>query len=248
VVLHPETEGFARSAGAYERGRPGYPDALVEWIVSLSGAGTGTDVVDLGAGTGKLTRRLFGTGAEVVAVEPVSTMRLTLEVLLPEVRTVEGTAESLPLPDCSADVVTVAQAFHWFANDQALTEISRVLRPRGLLILVWNRRDPADPLQAGIAAIVDRHRDVTPSYGTGSWRNVMDETQLFVAEAEVHLPNDQRTSRSGLRDRVASTSFVARLPDGERTRLLDEVVGLLPDGEEKVVLRYTTDAYAYRVR
>src|SRR5262249_15575872 len=125
---------FADVAGAYERGRPGYPDEAVSWLV-----GDGwSEVVDLGAGTGKLTRSLVVRGHGVTAVEPLDEMRAHLEDVLPNVRALNGRAEEIPLPDESADVVVSAQAFHWFDHDAALPEIARVLRPGGRLALVWN--------------------------------------------------------------------------------------------------------------
>ena len=128
---------FGAAADAYERARPGYPDAAVEWLVP-EGART---VLDLGAGTGKLTRSLAARGVEVVAVEPLAEMREQLGAALPEVRAVEGTAEAIPLEDDSVDAITVAQAWHWVDPERATAEAARVLRPGGTLGLIWNRRD-----------------------------------------------------------------------------------------------------------
>lgn len=128
---------FGAAADAYERARPGYPDAAVEWLVP-EGA---RRVLDLGAGTGKLTRSLAARGVEVVAVEPLAEMREQLGAALPEVRAVEGTAEAIPLEDDSVDAITVAQAWHWVDPERATAEAARVLRPGGTLGLIWNRRD-----------------------------------------------------------------------------------------------------------
>jgi SAM-dependent methyltransferase len=128
---------FGAAAEAYERARPGYPEAAIEWLVP-AGART---VLDLGAGTGKLTRSLAATGAEVVAVEPLAEMRAKLAAALPEVRALEGTAEEIPLEDDSVDAITVAQAWHWVDPEKATAEAARVLRPGGTLGLIWNRRD-----------------------------------------------------------------------------------------------------------
>lgn len=131
-------EERARSFGpvseAYERSRPGYPEAVVHWLVGEEPR----DVVELGAGTGKLTRSLVALGHRVTAVEPLPEMIAHLLVAAPGVIVVEGGAESIPLPDASADVVTAAQAFHWFDHNPALREIARVLRPGGWVALVWN--------------------------------------------------------------------------------------------------------------
>src|SRR5690349_9949875 len=133
--------GFERGADDYERARPSYPDAAVDLIVDVCGLGPGVTVCDLAAGTGKLTRLLVPSGAEIVAVEPVAAMRDQLLRAVPGVEVLDGTAETIPLGDGSVDAVTVAQAFHWFDTDRALPELRRVLRPGGHLVLIWNVRD-----------------------------------------------------------------------------------------------------------
>jgi SAM-dependent methyltransferase len=133
--------GFDNNADDYEAARPSYPAEAVAYIVGHGRIGPGARVLDLAAGTGKLTRLLVPTGAEVVAVEPVAAMREQLTALLPDVEVHDGTAEALPLADASVEAVTVAQAFHWFDAPVALAEMRRVLRPGGHLFLVWNIRD-----------------------------------------------------------------------------------------------------------
>jgi ubiquinone/menaquinone biosynthesis C-methylase UbiE len=130
--------GFARSADAYERARPDYPAEAIAWLAERVGLGPGRTVVDLAAGTGKLTRPLADNGARVIAVEPVAEMRAALPA---SVEALDGTAESIPLDDGSVDLVTVAQAFHWFDGDAALAEIARVLRPEGRLVIEIMHRD-----------------------------------------------------------------------------------------------------------
>lgn len=135
---NPEhARSFGAAAGEYERSRPSYPEAAVDWLVP-EGA---RDVLDLGAGTGKLTRLLAARGLATTAVEPLAEMRAVLAAALPEVRALEGSAEEIPLPDVSVDAVLVAQAWHWVDEERALPEVARVLRPGGTLGLVWNLRD-----------------------------------------------------------------------------------------------------------
>jgi SAM-dependent methyltransferase len=128
---------FGAAADEYERARPTYPDAAVDWLLP---AGVHT-VLDLGAGTGKLTRSLVSRHLDVIAVEPIGEMRQILQQQLPDVRVFAGAAESIPLADSSVDAVTVAQAWHWVDPSRALPEVARVLRPGGALCLVWNRRE-----------------------------------------------------------------------------------------------------------
>ncbi|MHB1988680.1 MAG: class I SAM-dependent methyltransferase [Acidimicrobiales bacterium] len=243
--MRPETAGFEKSSHAYERGRPGYPEDAVAWIVALAGLGPPTTVVDLGAGTGKLTRQLVGQAARVIAVEPLAEMRARLTEALPAVAVSTGLAEATGLDDAVADVVTVAQAFHWFAGDRALAEIHRVLKPAGLLFLLWNRRDLSDPVQASISRLTLPHLGTAPSYGSGHWQEVMSETQLFERVAEYHCDFVQELDRPGIVARVASTSYIANLRDEVRHRLLDEVAALVPENG-RVPLGYITDVYAYR--
>ena len=139
--VHPAVAGFDRRAEDYEKGRPSYPSAAVDWLVQALRIGPGATVVDLAAGTGKLTCRPAPHRARVLAVEPVAGMREVLREAVPWVEIFEGTAEQMPFPDGSVDAVTVGQAFHWFRGDEALAEIDRLLRPGGRLGLVWNRRD-----------------------------------------------------------------------------------------------------------
>src|SRR4029079_2912941 len=148
VNRHPKVRGpytaFAEVAGAYERGRPGYPEEAVRWLVGDEPS----DVVDLGAGTGKLTRSLVALGHRGTEVEPLDEMRALLASVLPDVRALEGSDAAIPLPEGSAHVVVSAQAFHWFDHDDALPDIARVLRPGGHIALVWNSRDDRDPWMA----------------------------------------------------------------------------------------------------
>jgi SAM-dependent methyltransferase len=219
----PSAAGFARSAAAYQRGRPGYPPAAVDFLASRLRIGPGRTVVDLAAGTGKLTRPLLATGAEVVAVEPVAEMRAVLPA---GARVVDGTAEAMPLTTASADAVTVAQAFHWFDGDAALAEIHRVLRPGGALALVWNRRRMDDPLNQAIEELIAPYRGDTSALHTGAWRVAFERTDLFGPLEERVFPNEQSLDADGLADRIGSISFIAQLDEKERTKVLRAVRAL----------------------
>ncbi len=145
-MLHPAAAGgFSVSADVYVRGRPDYPPALDMWLREHIGIGPGRTVVDLGAGTGKFTGHLRHLGADVIAVEPVAEMRAQLSRLYPDVDARAGAAEAIPVEDATADALVCAQAFHWFATPEAMQEIARVLKPGGMLALVWNMRAHAGP-------------------------------------------------------------------------------------------------------
>jgi SAM-dependent methyltransferase len=230
------SKGLARSVAAYERGRPGYPPAAIDFLAARLRLGPGRTVVDLAAGTGKLTRRLLATGAEVVAVEPVAEMRAALPA---GARAVDGMAEAMPLTTSSADAVAVAQAFHWFDGDAALVEIHRVLRPGGALALVWNRRRMDEPLNQAIEELTAPYRPHTSAFHTGAWRAAFERTRLFGPFEERVFRNDQSLDARGLADRVASMSFIAALDEKERTKVL-RAVRALPEAAG-VTIRQDTE-------
>jgi len=227
---------FADVAGAYERGRPGYPDDAVRWLVGDAPA----DVVDLGAGTGKLTRSLVAHGHRVTAVEPLDEMRGELVGVLPGVRALVGRAEAIPLPAASADVVASAQAFHWFDHDNALPEIARVLRPEGRIALVWNSRDDRDPWMARLSAVIGnesiQESDVVP---------VLDASGLYGPVETAAFTFQQVLDRDGLLDLVLSRSYLAKLPAPERQPVLDAVAALYDEtaGPEGALLAYVTECF-----
>ena len=235
---------FDRVADLYHRARPEYPDDAVDWAIAQLGLRPGARVLDLAAGTGKLTRQLVARGFDVVAVEPGDEMRRVLERVLPQVEALAGTAEAIPLPDASVDGVTVGQAFHWFRADEALREIHRVLRPGGGLALVWNMRDLSDPLQARV------HEILTP-YGAGvrSYRDLapgeaVEQSRLFDEVEHRSWPYVQRLSRAHLVDRIASISYIAILDPDARAEVLSQVLDAADGLPEPISIPYTTEVFA----
>jgi SAM-dependent methyltransferase len=256
VSIHPTARGFETAAAVYEAGRPGYPPAAVDLLVDRLGIGPGRRVLDLGAGTGKLTRELLARGAEVVAVEPTAGMRAQLGRAVPsdrlEIR--EGTAETIPLPDGSVDAATVAQAWHWFDAGRALAELHRVLRPACWLGVVFNRRDLTTPVQAAIDELLRPHRGDTPSWARHDWDGDLRATSLFAADGTAAFPWVQHLTLEGLVARVASISFVARLDERTRGRVLAATRELHAasapagevDGATVVALHYVTGVHLLR--
>lgn len=235
--VHPLAAlGFSRTAAAYDRGRPEYPAAALAWLGERLDLRAGRDVLDLAAGTGKLTRPLAATGASVVAVEPLDAMRAAIG---PPARAVAGTAEAIPLPDGAVDAVTVGQAFHWFDHARALAEIHRVLRPGGALAIVWNTRRREDPLQAAIDELIGPYRGTVPAHADQAWRAPLERSGLFGAVEERAFENEQRLDAQGLEDRVGSISFVASLDEPERGHVLARIRALA--GAGTVSLAYRTE-------
>jgi SAM-dependent methyltransferase len=234
--------GFARAADVYERARPSYPREAVDWVAERTGIGPGRAVLDLGAGTGKLTRLLVSTGARVIAVEPVAEMRAKLDGL-DGIEARDGTAEEIPLPDATADLVTVAQALHWFDLDRALPEFHRVLRPGRCLALFWNMRDLDDPLQRGVEELLVPLRRESSGQRYGAWHRPLEESPLFGPGEIRRFEHAQEFTADDLCDRVASTSFVATMAPGERGELLERVRALTEGIPEPFAFPYKTEVY-----
>ncbi len=230
--------GFARSVEAYERARPEYPPEAIAFLARELDLRPGRRVVDLAAGSGKLSRPLAKLGCEVIAVEPVDEMRAAIG---PGIEALAGTAEAMPLADDSADAVTVGQAFHWFDGPKALAEIERVLRPGGALALVWNRRPvESSELHAAISEIMAPYRGDAPSHGSGAWRDTFAGRGL----REERFDFVQRLDADGLADRVGSTSFIAALDEPERARVLERVRALVDGGA--VDVPYVCEVHVWR--
>lgn len=210
---------------AYELARPSYPAEAVAHIVGHGGIGPGRRVLDLAAGSGKLTRPLVASGADVVAVEPSGAMRDALAASLPDVEVHDGTAEALPLPDGSVDAVTVAQAFHWFDAPVALAEMHRVLRPGGHLFLVWNVRDISRDWvrQFGDLLVEPGSERPYDSYYDMDYAAVIARAGGFTPVGVWAVDWEQPCDEDLLVTRAASVSVVAASDDDRRAVVLDRV-------------------------
>jgi SAM-dependent methyltransferase len=248
VIHESAARGFALAPEAYERGRPTYPAEAIERLVRELRIEAGRRVLDLAAGTGKLTRRLVQTGATVVAVEPVQAMRERVARSLPEAEALAGTAEAIPLRERSVDAVSVGQAFHWFEGDAALGEIHRVLRAKGRLGLIWNVKDESVDWVRGLAEITEAYRGDTPKVASGAWKAAFERTRLFTPLERARFAFVHETDLATLIARVTSISFIAALPDEEVERVVAQVRKLVathPEtrGRDVFPLRYRTGVY-----
>ncbi|WP_055589019.1 class I SAM-dependent methyltransferase [Streptacidiphilus griseoplanus] len=212
-----QAKSFDAAADAYERGRPPYPGEAVTWLLD----GAGPRVLDLGAGTGKLTRQLTARGLDVTAVEPSAGMRGQLAAAVPQARVLEGTAEAIPVPGSSVDAVLVAQAWHWVDTRRAVPEAARVLAPGGTLGLLWNIRDERDDWTAELGRLL-HPEGAPPTSGVGT-SAVAERSGPFGALETCAVEWRHELGIGELVDLVASRSYVITMPEAQRTHLLAQV-------------------------
>jgi ubiquinone/menaquinone biosynthesis C-methylase UbiE len=231
---------FGPVAEAYDRGRPSFPADAARWLVGRDAA----TVLELGAGTGKLTRELVALGHDVHASDPDPDMLGILRRHLPDVPTSECAAEEIPLPDRSIDVVVAGQAFHWFDHERALREIARVLRPGGALAVAWNNRDAKIPWVRKLWALLGDQPTVKAEVD-GSVDAIVT-SPLFGFVDEHSFPHWQEVNRESIVDLVASRSYVAALDADARAAKLAEVLAFYDDygrGMDGMRLAYECECF-----
>lgn len=243
--VHPvAASGFNADQSVYESARPSYPSAVLdlvkrEIVPALREPATASSlsVLDLAAGTGKWTRLLLPLGiGQIVAVEPSPGMRREFQPLEhPGVVVLDGSATSIPLPDASMDVVFIAQAFHWFANVAALTEIHRVLKNDGTVVLIWNLEDRKTSWVARLREAYEKHEAGSPQYRLGLWRRPFEEPEMVQTVSNLfQLPIQERqvshcvpNTRNGVWQRVLSKSYIQVLGAEQKKELKKEVDRIL---------------------
>lgn len=248
-------EERARSFGAVAPGysslRPGYRDDVVAFAVGgRAGHAQRLRVLDLAAGTGLLTAPIASAGHDVVAVEPAAGMRAELTARLPGVAALEGTAESLPLPDADVDVITAGQAAHWFDPEPAAAEFRRVLRPGGAVGFVWNMRDERVAWSAALDALLatEQVERFTPRAVTERFARALDADLEAHESVAVHHQTPEQVVAG-----LATRSYVATMGEGRRVEFLGSVRDLLathPDtrGREVVEVRLVSSAWRLHPR
>ena len=242
--MDDEVLRFARSFGgvadAYERGRPVFPREAAAWLVGQDAA----TVLELGAGTGKLTEQLVDLGHDVHASDPDPDMLAVLKKKLPDLPTSQTAAEDIPLPDRSVDVVVAAQCLHWFDLDRALPEIARVLKPEGYLAVTWNVRDERIPWVRRLGRIIGTQEQLD------DLGEALVHSDLFGFVEDAQFPFWQDVNKESIVDLVTSRSNIATLPEEERAAKLQEVLDLYNDygrGMDGMQLPYTCSCFRAQV-
>jgi ubiquinone/menaquinone biosynthesis C-methylase UbiE len=236
--------GFTRASLAYERARPEYPDQARDFVARTFQLGPGKTVVEIGGGTGKWTRQLVRTGAEVIVVEPVPAMHRQLRRAVPGVRVLARRGEETRLPSASADLVTVAQAMHWLDGPRALEEFDRILRPGGGVAVIYNERRERGVRGPQLRELLDRYRPRHARlYTSGAWKWAFRQSQTFAPLSLFRYKNQQVLDREAMLDRYRSISFVSALPPRRQraffcalARVLDEEA--LRTGSGRYTLHY----------
>ncbi len=228
---------FDTAAAEYERHRPEYPVEAIRWAADRLGLAAGARVLDLGAGTGKLTRGLVAVGFDVVAVEPGDPMREQLRAALPAVEALAGSAEEIPLPDASVDGVAAGQAYHWFDPPRALPQLHRVLRERGGVALLWNWWDTRDPLQHELAVVLGvPHGPAYPNLPHPPWFRELDRTTI---ESSLDM------TPADLVARIATSSMMLLAEPSRREAMLDQVRAIASRYGERFALPQLTNVFAF---
>jgi SAM-dependent methyltransferase len=232
MALHPLATRFAAVADVYEHGRPEYAPAVVGALTAELGLAPQARVLDLAAGTGKLTRALAAARLDVVAVEPQHELRELLAERVPGIEVREGVAEQIPLEPASVDAVAVADAFHWFDQAAALREIERVLRPRGGLTVITTVPDWSGASWAQqLGELVTEARPQHPHFDGPPWREAVTSAGGWEEPFEVRVTTYPAADPERIASLVGSISWIAGLPEQEHAATMERARALVLEGE-----------------
>ncbi len=254
-TIHPAAQqGFSAAAQLYQQVRPSYPAELIDWLSQDLGLSEDAQLIDLGAGTGKFLTTLLALSPHVYAVEPIEAMRQQLQQHYPQVQAYAGQSHSMPFTANFADAVFCAQAFHWFSNIESLTEIHRVLKAQGQLLLIWNQRDERCAWVKEIADFLLDFEQDTPRFHSQKWQQAFVEQDLFEATGlKTFAHQHSGTVEHVVSKRLLSTSFIAAMPEAQQREMkahFEQLVwahtGLGP--QDQIDFPYLTYAYHYRKR
>jgi SAM-dependent methyltransferase len=253
VKLYQRAWKSSSDVAEYELGRPGYPVEAIEFLAEMLGVDAGSTILDIGAGTGKLTRALLRLPSTVVAIEPLEHMRARFQEGLPGTLVLDGTAEALPLGSQRVQAIFAGQSWHWFDGNAALGEAERVLKPAGGVGLLWNEYDESELWMRELAGLRDESSLSSPSGSTMEWRRAFDRRAGWSELAHSSFPHRQTLSPEQLVARVTSSSVIAALPANQRSHFAARVVNILQSHEStrdrtQIVVPYRAQVFWARYR
>ena len=208
-TLHPSAQhGFSQNAELYQKARPSYPNQIISWLKQNLQLNQHSEVVDLGAGTGKFIPYLQQVTNNIQAVEPITEMLEQLKQLYPGIHCIQTDSKNLKLAASSIDAVLCAQSFHWFADHDSLKEIHHVLKSKGHPGLIWNQRDTSHPWVKEVAEFIMPFEGDTPRYHHGTWQRILEESSQFKLESEqTYAFHHRGTVEQVIIQRIMSTSL-----------------------------------------
>ena len=243
------TQRFSDRVEHYVKYRPSYPEGVIETLRHECGLGKHSVVADIGSGTGIFTRLLLSSGAEVMAVEPNEEMRTAAERILadnPDFKSYGGTAEATGLPSDSVDLVTTAQAFHWFIRDETKKELARILRPGGWMALIWNQRQIDTPFQKAYDALLFKYAE---EYKSSDHRRIGEEMieDFFSPHGCkcVHFENQQQFTFEDLKGRMLSSSYSPTAEQPEYDPLIKGLHEVFATYAEDGIVSFQYDTQLY---
>jgi len=223
MEIHNAAQGFAANTDRYEKARPTYPEEAISYIIETCKIDSKAVVVDVGAGTGKFSRSLVDKKITLIAIEPVKEMIQKFKQVLPSTPIFEGTAEKIPLENKSVDVITAAQAFHWFANHNTLQEFNRILKPEGYLCLIWNSMDEEVEWIHLLQDMLAKQQGNAPRYREGTWKKAFENQTLFGDLNIKQFNHRHYMSFEGIVERILSSSYMAKLPEERIEKMQKDV-------------------------
>lgn len=248
--VHPTAQhGFCHAAENYHYTRPDYPQDIVDWLNTELHLNSLKTVIDLGSGTGKFLPYLKQSGAQIIAVEPLTQMLEQLHQQHEDITILQASSEHIPLYAHHVDAVVCAQSFHWFANQKSLQEISRILKPQGYLGLIWNQRDTSITWVNALHQRLLSLEGNTPRYHSGEWSEVFKQENDFILIGQsIFQHHHKGTVEHVVSQRLLSTSFIAALPLQKQLELkaeFEDIVYQYTQLKPKDIIQFPYQTYVY---